>query len=1345
MAFCALGSVKSNMGHAEAASGLAQLTKCLLQLQHRRLVPSVRNAPLNPNLTLDGTPFVLQSRLDTWKPVVIDGEALPLRATVSSFGAGGSNVHLILEEGPRLAAKPTSPEHRRTRSYRFSAKNEERLGEVLDAMADFVRANPALPLGRLARTLRTGRECLDCWVEVVAADRDELLDKLTAVARLPVAASGVRTDRVPVSADDNEEDDDGAPLVLPPYPFVRERHWIATTPIAPPVAPVAIRYGTRRADILNLISQILGAEIGIPAETVAPTTAFREHGATSMFSLRLIRSISDQLGVTITHRDLETYQTPAVLADFIVGRVGAAPQPEVSASTEPVAAIADRMPLSEGQTGLWVLQKLYPAMSAYNVPLAFRVDDLDVAALEQAVHALLARYPILGRVVEDAEPVPCMIAAAQPPQLTRIDIPSDLNDVAFASARARMPFDLTAAPPIRFELLRRASARSDETIVLIVVHHMVFDGVSAVLVTQALWEAYEAFAHDGALPVSPPTADFSEFVTWEHDHLASSRGHAQLAYWRNRLAGEMPVLALPTDRAAKPDGVFAGRSLEMFLPPDLTGTARKAATALGISPAVFFLGILNILLYRYTGRDDILVGMPTMGRPTRRFERSVGYFANMIPIRSRLSGSLPVTDFLKELQRQVADGLDNADYPFAALMRRLDRTPHLRPLYQVSYAYQNFLDDTSLNPLTSLRHAGISHIAAIRQEGDGPFGIEIFEEGDRLRVVAGYDPDQFDAATIERMLAHFATLAAAVCAEPEAPVAMLELMGEAERRRILDDWGRGASAPTRAGLVHEWIAERAALTPNAIAVVCGSRALSYRALVDQANRLANHLGASGIGEGAAVGVLLEPGLSSLVALLAVLRSGATWVPLDAEQPVLRLSAILADSGAAAVITDAVTHERMFGLDHGAATVVQLDRDHDAIAARSGDAPAVVVAASSTAYVIHTSGSTGRPKGVAVSHHAIAQHCVVMAQRYALTAADVVLQLAPHSVDTALEQILPALVCGARLVMRGPELWPPDRFAEVIDSHCVTVADVPPAYLKELLGAWSDDSATAPRHAPRLLIAGGESLAPDTVRLWQSGPFAKAQLLNAYGPTEATVTATVHAVGREQPGPAIPIGRPLAGVNVCILDRDGNCVPEGVVGELHIGGERIAIGYAGQPDLTRERFVANPLASDTGDDRLYRTGDLASFIAGSGGVIAFQGRLDDQVKIRGFRIELGEVEAALRNAGLRDAAVLARPGSNQDLALVAYAVRDGARIDEPELARILATRLPGHMIPSTYVWLDVLPITPAGKIDRAALRAIAPSTSVADAARGPAPRDEPERRLLQIWRHLLGGDAAATSF
>jgi amino acid adenylation domain-containing protein len=1360
--FCAIGSVKSNMGHAEAASGMAQLTKVLLQLEHRQLAPSVRDSARNPNLQFEDTPFMPQTQLTAWDRARVNGEECPLRATVSSFGAGGSNVHLILEEGPGIAAAglpAADVEADRVRRFQFSARNRESLTELLKLMHDFVLAQPQLSLAHLAQTLRTGREQMACRIELVASNRGELLARLNACQAEQDCGESGEAQPLPAFADALDFIA-APPLVLPGYPFARERYWVAPVPAAISETARVSEVRTARAaaappgreQILARITALMCDELGIAAEAFRPDQSFRSHGGDSMFSLRLMYAMSDELGIRLTHRELEENATPELLAAYAGTRLGGEPEQSGIAAIEPAldAIEAGTMPLSEGQTGLWVIQQLFPATSAYNVPLAFRVEGIGLGALEFACRNVLDSFPILSTVVDGSGPEPRLVAHRIDRPLQVINAPQEPDDLAFARSRAMRPFDLAVEAPIRFELLR-----CKEEIVLIVVHHIVFDGVSAVVFTRAFWDAYERYATGGTVVMRLPQTEFSGFVRWERRHLQAFAGKADLAYWKQQLAGDLPVLQLRGDRPADPTRPVIGQSLDLMMEPARVRAARKCAAALGINLSVFFLGVLKILLYRYTGQTDILIGVPALARPERRFERTVGYFANVMPIRSKLSGSLAVAALLKELRATLTDGLDHAAYPFAALARELGRKPDGQPLYQVSYSFQNFLDDRSRNPLTPAGGAVITHLPGLRQEGDGAFGIEIFEEGEQLRIVAGFDGAQFDASTVRRMLDHFLRLADSACADPESGIAALDMMSGGERERVLTNWSRSARLPVQPGTVHQWIRQQALRTPDALAVVSAGQRMSYRELLTRSERLAGYLRARGVKQGMPVAVLLERGVQSIVALLAVLKAGAAWVPLDAEYPDQRLSLILADIDNCAMITDAANENRLDALDHRIRLVVQLDRDQRLINRRPRHGHMLPVALDSTAYIIYTSGSTGRPKGVPVSHRAIAGHCLAVIDRYRLVDDDAVLQFASHNVDAALEQILPTLICGARLILRGAELWSPDAFRVVLDEQSVTVADIPPAYLREVLQAWADDPANslknAPKFTPRMLIVGGEALAPETVRLWQTGPLAGARLLNAYGPTEATITCTVHEVGADAPGSAIPIGRPLAGGEIYILDRDGRPVPEGVPGELHIGGMRVARGYRGMPALTQQRFVPNPFATGSEADhaRLYRSGDLASFIPGSDGLIAFLGRLDHQVKIRGFRIELGDIEAALRDFGLRDAVVLAPGEAGGERSLIACVVPQGAGSDRTNFDRravtgFLAARLPSYMLPSAYVCLEALPMTPGGKLDRQALLALAAEQGSESGSEignfaAVAPRDALEQRLADLWRQVLDCD------
>ncbi|MBR9970322.1 non-ribosomal peptide synthetase [Magnetospirillum sulfuroxidans] len=1302
---CPIGSVKTNMGHAEAASGLAQLTKVLLQMQHRRLVASLRPAKANPAMDFTATPFVPQWNNVAWPRRQVDGAEMPRRAAISSFGAGGSNVHLILEEGPAL---PAPAETARPRRFPLSARTPEQLAAIVADLSAYVHRTADLSLARLSQTLCQGREKLECAVQIVAASRAELHDKLGRI-RLGETWEDLATD---------EPGPFGPPLILPGYPFARDRHWIddaAPPPPTPAPPPAPSR---------DIIVAVLAQELGVAADKIDTTLSFRALGVDSMIALRLGFAIEEATGTALSNRMLEDFPTPAALAAHLGDRAAAMPPPLTAAAA---AAGPWRMPLTEGQKGLWVLQSLYPQAGTYNVPLAFRLDRIDIQALDQAWRHVQAQYPILtARVIETEDDL--WLHAGEPTPLHRIELPKGMEPLDFARRLTTHPFSLSQTAPSRCQVLHGGALADSHEILLLTIHHMVFDGASAAVLATALWAAYDAVAAGRAAPVADG-GDFADFAAWERALMNSARGDEQRAYWLQTLQAPLPVIELPADRPAAAGAVIDGQSLEHRLPATTVKAARRLATSLGITPAALFLGILTILLYRHGGGSDMVIGVPVLRRPTRHFATSIGYFVNMLALRCRVSGQASAADVLRDAHRRLMDGLDHGDYPFSAIARDLGGSLHGEPPYHVSYAYQNF-------PM-SAGQAGF--IAEIRQPGDGPFGLELYEDGDGLVLVAGYDGARFDAATIERLLERFARLCKAVCAKPDSPVAALELLSAAERKRLLGRWAKPEALPPRDGLLPHWIAAQAKATPDAIAVTADGQALSYRQLSRRAHRLARYLRKRGIGPGDAVAVLLGRGADSIVAVLATLVAGGIWVPLDADAPPHRLAAMLDDCGARIIITQAALAQR---LPPHAPPLIDLEADAKAIGKQKAGMPKQLPAGGDAAYMIYTSGSTGTPKGVVVSHQAIADHCRTVIDAYGLTAADVVLQFAPHVVDTALEQILPALAVGARLLLRNGPVWTADKFRRILVEQAVTVADLPPAYLREVLLAWQHDGA-APPDLPlvpdlRLVIVGGEALPPDTVRLWHASPLAASRLLNAYGPTEATITCLLHDVDDAPPGTSIPIGRPLPGTEIRIVDGNGNPLPEGVIGELLVGGSRLALGYHHRPELNSEKFIR---AED--GVRLYRTGDLAAFIPGSDGIVAFHGRVDHQVKIRGFRIELGEIETALTAFGLREAAVVPRQDAIGGQVLVAYVVTADT-LDQAALRAHMAARLPPHMLPSAYVTLAALPLTTSGKLDRAALPDPASQrpggangTDISDSA-----RDGVEAGLLRLWAKVLGRETTS---
>jgi amino acid adenylation domain-containing protein len=1313
--FCRIGSVKSNIGHGESASGMAQLTKVLLQLEHRQLVPGVLAESLSPHLQFAGSPFQVQRSLEPWGPPYPNGGLR--RATVSSFGAGGSNVHLIVEEAPD--APSAVAETRQLRRFPFSARDPDRLAELLGLMRDYLARHPGLSMARLAATLQYRREPMACTWEALAVDQAELLARLT---------DGVTAD--PRLAEDVAPADPALPpLVLPGYPFAREHYWLprpapavvgGNGPSAGQAAPAPNKCLGADA-VLGCILDCLADELLVARDRLDKDVAFRQQGADSMVGLRLIYRLAEATGVQLRHGDLADFSTPSALAAEVARRQAVAPVVASAAAPLPLAGC----PLSEGQKGLWRWQQMYPESSAYNLPLAFRVSGVSLSILEQTCHAVLAAWPLLGsRVVVPDGGEPEWQPAAAVPALSVSALEPGRTPAAAVEERARRAFDL-AVSPISFECWR-----GSQDTVLILVHHIVFDGLSAVHFSRYFWACYGCLAAGKALPPAPAGAGFAEFVAWERAYLASPAGQGDLAYWQTELAGELPALDLPRDLRAAPGQPAVGASRSRQLPADLVAACRACAQSLAIDPSAFFLGLLHILLYRYTGQQDIVVGLPVLGRPDGRFAQSIGYFVNLLGIRCLPRGDMAAGTFLQSVQARLTAGLDHGAWPFAALAGQLktatggDSAGASLPI-QVIFGWQSFLEAADFSAVAGLP---VTHLAEARQVGDVPLALELYAEGDQLRLVAAFDEGRFEAGSIERLIDHYLNLARAICAAGQLPIGHLDMLGEAERQRLLDDWsGRLRPAPQRAGDVVDWIAQQAGLTPGAMALAVGEQHLSYGELWARSGRLATYLTSWGVQPGQPVAVLLGRGGDSIVALLATLRLGAIWVPLDVDYPDQRLAVILQDAAPALIIAEAATRTRLPVAD---VPVLLLDRLHGAIDGCSMPTEHPPCAPDHPAYLIYTSGSTGRPKGVAVSRGALAEHCAAVMAHYDLSAADRVLQFASHHVDAALEQILPTLASGACLIMRGQQLWSPPALAEVFSRHGVSVADLPPAYLRDVLLAWAEESVTPP--CPRLLIVGGEALTGELVDLWRASPLANARFLNAYGPTEATITATVGEIRLEDPAGSVSIGRPLAGGWVYILDRDGNPVPEGVVGELVVGGPRVALGYRGHADLSAERFRPDPFADDRAGRRIYFSGDLARFIPGGDGLIAFHGRRDHQIKIRGFRIELGEIEALLRAAGAAAAVVISRSRAAGDPYLVAYV--EGEASDEAAMRRWLADRLPAAMCPASYVFVERLPTTPGGKLDR---QALPPPAMPGSAQVAAAPGDEVEAGLAELWCQLLG--------
>ncbi|MFI0463376.1 amino acid adenylation domain-containing protein [Saccharopolyspora sp. 5N102] len=987
-----------------------------------------------------------------------------------------------------------------------------------------------------------------------------------------------------------------------------------------------------------------------------------------------------------------------------------------------------KRPLSEGQRGLWALHKMEPDTYSYNVPVCLSCEHVDQAALEDAFRDAVSRYPILSAAVREGDGGPSLSPGGadrfQVEYADISDVPAD-DVLEHLKRRAQRPFDLADEPLIRLSVLRRAES---EVYVLVVVHHIILDGPSLCLVLDTFLRAYQARVGGREPSSQPGAAEFGEFVAWEDEYLGDARAERDRDFWQRALAGRIPLTGLPTEATLAPDTPHEGEVCTRWLSKEQADVISSFAASNGIIPGVFLLAVFKTLLHRYTGQEDIVIGMPVSGRPSERFDSSVGYFINTLPIRSKPVASDEFAVFAQRLQSTVFEAIDHAAYPFPRIVRDLgDRDADLRsPVFQVAYNYQNFsLVGTLQNLADELRDTWPFRVVeGLHQLGEYDLTLDVVP-GDGFELIWKYHPAAFSAATIARMADHFVNLIDDVVASGgHAELGRLNLLDTAERRLLLDEWNRTDVDHPEDRTVWDLFAERAESGPDAPAVTCGEQTLTYRELADRSSALADALLRRGVGAGDNVGVCFERSLDLIVGLLAIMKRGAAYVPLDPDFPAERLSYMIRDSGAELV----VCHEAVMGAlsaveTHGARLYVT-DRPDD-----GGDEVREPRAASpestpGVAYTIYTSGSTGQPKGVVVPHRALTNFLLAMAGTFEATASDRLLAVTTYSFDIAgLELYLPLITGGHCRICDSTTAKDATLLAAEVDAWRPTLMQATPATWAMLLRVgWQNACGVK-------ILCGGEAL-PENLK---DQLVSRGEAWNLYGPTETTIWSTVRRLRRDEP---VTIGTPIANTRLYVLDENMQPVPVGVPGELCISGRGVALGYHGKQDLTEQRFVESPFV---GGERLYRTGDVARRLPN--GEIVLLGRMDNQIKLRGYRIELGEIEAVLN--GHPDVAnsvvVVERKGRSERLAAYFTVHGDSRRaIDTKALRAHLEKTLPAYMVPSAFVALESFPLTANGKIDRARLSdsgeqaPVARSTS--DAAAGAA---RVERSVRKIFGEVLG--------
>ncbi|CAM2069621.1 Amino acid adenylation domain-containing protein [Sulfidibacter corallicola] len=997
-----------------------------------------------------------------------------------------------------------------------------------------------------------------------------------------------------------------------------------------------------------------------------------------------------------------------------------AERPPASETAEPMT-----FPLTEGQQGLWALQKMMPTNSAYNVPLAIALrETVDVAALKKAVHFLIAQHPILAATVAEHEGqlVQRWRPGREPSFVERDCSGMDMAAVhELMRATTREAFDLERGPLLRVALFSRGP---EEHFLLAVVHHILFDGVSFLPFLKTLLHAYRDLCAGRQPQARTLPADFRDYAAAEHAMITGVEGRRRLDYWRTQLEGPLPSLQLPTDTPRAAMRLFEGATHIQALPEPLTSDLRALAETHRCFLSTLFLAAFKVLLSRYSGQRDLVVGMVTNQRGEPRFQEAIGYFIDMLPLRSRWTEAASFADLLEGLQATLLDSLANG-YPFPALVREL-QVPYSAdepPVFNVAYTFQDAVATGDLAGLSGSPQTPVELIQGLHQEGGYELGLEVFDEGPRFTLHVKYNPSLYGAETAARMAGHLTHLLTEVVTDASRSVDALPLLDARERRTILVDWNRTETAYPADKTAYELFWAQAARTPDKVAVACEERSLSYAELAERCDVLGAYLRSEGVAPGSLVGLCVDRSLDMMVGLLGVMASGGAYVPLDPGFPAERLAYMVADSEAGIVLTQSRYLEMVADLVGPETMVVALDRDWDRIA-EIGAAQIEVPSPGEwgtdrTAYVMYTSGSTGKPKGVVVPHRGLTNFLWSMAREPGLGADDRLLAVTTYCFDiSGLELYLPLLVGGTCVICAADKVGDAVRLRDEIARVQPTLMQATPATWTMLfLAGWRN------REGVRVLC-GGEALPePLAQRFAETG----CDVWNMFGPTETTIWSTVRHI---EPGAPVTIGKPIANTHIYILDGRGEPAPVGVPGELSIGGDGVASGYLNRPELTEARFVEDPFVSG---GKVYRTGDLARWLAD--GSIEFLGRMDGQVKVRGYRIELGEIESRLdaRPEVAEAAAVVRRDGDNHRL--VAYVVpAAGARIDAPALRAALKRSLPDYMVPELILELDALPLTPNAKLDRKTLAARPIAVQRVPAAQ--VPQSELESQVRDIWRTAL---------
>ncbi|HKR14069.1 MAG TPA: amino acid adenylation domain-containing protein, partial [Pyrinomonadaceae bacterium] len=1067
-------------------------------------------------------------------------------------------------------------------------------------------------------------------------------------------------------------------------------------------------------------------EAVLDRDLVGADDHFFELGGHSLLATQVVARIKEALSVELPLARL--FQTPVLseLAQFIEHHLRpAADRPEPP--LQPVSR-EQPLPLSFAQQRLWFLDQLEPANPLYNTPGALRLlGQLDIIAFEQALSEIVRRHETLRTTFQAVEGSPAqIISAPRQVNIPLIDL-TTLNDVnreheaqRLIDAEARHRFDLSDGPLLRATLLR---LHEEEHLLLFTMHHIISDGWSVGVLAREAAQLYAAFTGQTADPLPELPLQYADYAVWQREWLRGEMLEAQFDYWAKQFDGLSPVLELPLDHPRPKVRSLRGAFVPVEFDEELTKGLKALSRSEGATLFMTLLAAFQTLLSRYSAQHDVAVGVPLANRRRREIEDLIGFFVNTLVMRTNMAGDPSFRELLGRVRETALGAYAHQDVPFEMLVERFQpaRDAAHTPLFNVLFVFQNVPGNAPELPGLKIEQLNAG-------TGTAKFDLmlSLEESAEKLGGVFEYSTDLFEEPAIRRMLTHFETMLEAIVRRPECRISELPLLDTAEEQQLLVEWNRTASDFPRTSCIHDLFHDQSMRTPDEVALIFGDERLTYRELDQAANRLARFLGRSGIGPESVVAIATGRSTRMAIAVLAVLKAGAAYLPLDPEYPHERLSFMLDDARVSAVLTERQFVER---LPSQCPRAICLDTGAESIASESDSNPASGVSAGNLAYVIYTSGSTGRPKAVMMSHRAV---CNLVAFQLSSNGASLrTLQFASLNFDVSMQEMFTTWCAGGTLVLVDEQTRrDAGALLRVLVEQRVERLFLPFVALQHLAEA-SEMEGIVPRDLREIITAGEQlKITPAIERLF--GKLDGSHLENHYGPTETHLATMWKLQGAAGEWPRLPpIGGPIANAQVYVLDDVYRPVPRGVLGELYIGGEGLARGYFNRPDQTAERFIPNPFSSEAGQ-RLYRTGDLVRCF--ERGRLEYVGRSDRQVKVRGFRIEVGEIEAALKlHRDVQQAVVTDRNREDGRKLLAAYVVM-GRHTSTGDLKQLLREHLPDYMVPAVFVRMDQLPLLPNGKVDR---RALPSPDRAAIEGSYQVPRTPVEEVLCGIWEQVLG--------